>query len=134
MGTPRKLRTNADYLIIGGGMAGVAALAETRRLGISAICLEARSRIGGRIRTARNRRISSYPIELGAEFVHGAFMKTLCESLGLTLIRHPSDGVAFVDGELHPLLPILQVLQRVRERAGAHLAAGSADRTVEDFL
>jgi monoamine oxidase len=134
MGTPRKLRTKADYLIIGGGMAGAAALAEARRLGISAICLEARARIGGRIRTARNRRIANYPIELGAEFVHGSFMKTLCESLGLTLIKHPSDGVAFVDGELHPLLPIIQVLRRVRERAGAHLASGSADQTVEVFL
>jgi monoamine oxidase len=134
MGTPRRLRTKADYLVIGGGMAGAAALAEARRSGISAICLEARARLGGRIRTARNRRIANYPIELGAEFVHGAFMKTLCEGLGLTLIRHPSDGVAFADGELHPLLPILQLLRRVRERAGAHLAAGSADQTVEDFL
>lgn len=134
MGTPRKLRTKADYLVIGGGMAGAAAMAEARRLGISAICLEARARLGGRIRTARNRRIGPFPIELGAEFVHGPFMKNLCESLGLTLIKHPSDGVAFADGQLHPLLPILRVLQRVRERAGAHLAAGSADRTVEDFL
>jgi len=134
MGTPRKLRTKADYLIVGGGMAGVAALAEARRQGISAICFEARTRIGGRIHTVRNRRLANYPIELGAEFVHGNFMKNLCEELGLTLIRHPSDGVAFVDGELYPLLPILQVLQRVRERAGAHLATGSADRTVEEFL
>jgi monoamine oxidase len=134
MGTPRKLRTKADYLVIGGGMAGVAALAEARNLGISAICLEARGRIGGRIRTARNRRIAPYPLELGAEFVHGSFMKDLCERLGLTLHRHPSDGVAYVDGELHPLLPILHVLQDIRERAGALLAAGSADRPVEEFL
>jgi polyamine oxidase len=134
MGKPHKLRTKADYVIIGGGMAGAAAVAEARRLDISAICLEARVRLGGRIRTARNRRIGRFPIELGAEFVHGSFMKTLCEKLGLTLIKHPSDGVAFVDGELHPLLPILQVLQRVRERAGSYLASGSADQTVEDFL
>src|SRR5580658_706682 len=93
--TPRNLRTKADFLIIGGGMAGMSALAEARRLGIDAICLEARAKPGGRIRTVRNRRIANYPIELGAEFVHGAFMKELCESLGLTLIKHPSDGAAF---------------------------------------
>jgi len=40
--TPRKLQTKADFLIIGGGMAGMSALAEARRLGIYAICFEAR--------------------------------------------------------------------------------------------
>src|SRR5215831_5324619 len=107
--TPRKLRTNTDYLIIGGGMAGISALAETRRLGISAICLEAHRKPGGRIRTVRNRRIANYPIEMGPEFVHGSLMKQLCESIGLTLIRHPSDGAMFVDKEFLPLLPILEV-------------------------
>jgi polyamine oxidase len=134
MATPRKLRTNTDFLILGGGMAGISALAEARRLGISAICLEARPRPGGRIRTVRNRRVAPYPIELGAEFVHGAVMKQLCESLGLTLIRHPSDGAAFVDKELLPLLPVLEVLKQIRIQAAAHLAAGKDDRSVAEFL
>jgi polyamine oxidase len=132
--TPRKLRTNADFLIIGGGMAGISALAEARRLGINAICLEAHTKPGGRIRTVRNRRIANYPIELGAEFVHGSLMKQLCKSLGLTLIKHPSDGAAFVDKEFLPLLPILQVFKSIRERAAAHLAAGKDDSSVEEFL
>jgi monoamine oxidase len=132
--TPRKLRTNADFLIIGGGMAGVSALAEARRLDIDALCLEAHTKPGGRIRTVRNRRLAQYPIELGAEFVHGAFMRHLCESLGLTLIKHPSDGAAFVDGEFLPLLPILQVFTSIREQAAAHLAAGKDDSSVEEFL
>ncbi|HEV3005610.1 MAG TPA: NAD(P)-binding protein, partial [Pirellulales bacterium] len=93
----RKLKTKADLLIVGGGMAGISALAEAGRLGIDAICLEAHKKPGGRVRTVRNRRIANYPIELGPEFVHGSFMKRLCESLGLTLIEHPSDGAAFVD-------------------------------------
>jgi monoamine oxidase len=134
MATPRKLRTNADFLLLGGGMAGVSALAEARRLGISAICLEAHTRPGGRIRTVRNRRVAPYPIELGAEFVHGAAMRRLCESLGLTLIKHPSDGAAFVDREFLPLLPHLQVLEGIREQAAAHLASGKSDRSVEEFL
>jgi monoamine oxidase len=131
---PRKLRTKADYLILGGGMAGISALAETRRLGISAICLEAHKKPGGRIRTVRNRRMANYPIELGAEFVHGSTTKQLCESLGLTLIKHPSDGAAYVDKEFLPLLPILQVFKTVREQAAAHLAAGKDDRSVAEFL
>lgn len=132
--TARKLRTNADFLIIGGGIAGVSALAEARRLGINAICLEARARPGGRIRTVRNRRIAQYPIELGAEFVHGPLMKQVCESLGLTLVPHPSDGVAFVDNQFHPLLPILGVFQSIRHEAAAQIAAGKEDGAVEEFV
>jgi monoamine oxidase len=61
-------------------------------------------------------------------------MKQLCESLGLTLIKHPSDGCAFVDGEFLPLLPALEVFTSLREQAAAHLAAGQADRSIEAFL
>src|SRR5476651_2678333 len=134
MRTSYKLRTNADFLIIGGGIAGIAALAEARRLGIYAICLEAHTKPGGRVRTVRNRRMAKYPIEMGAEFVHGSLMKQLCESLGLTLIKHPSDGAAFVDNAFHPLLPILHVLGSIREQAAAHLASGKDERSVEEFL
>jgi monoamine oxidase len=132
--TARKLRTNTDLLVIGGGIAGLSALAEAQRRGINAICLEARAKPGGRIRTVRNRRLANYPIELGAEFVHGPLMKQLCESLGLTLVPHPSDGNAFVDKEFHPLLPILAVFQGLRAAAAAHLAAGKEDGTVEHFV
>ena len=115
-------------------MAGIAALAEARRQGINAICLEAAGKLGGRIRTARNRRVAPYPIELGAEFVHGPLMRQLCESLGLTLIKHPSDGVVFADKGFLPLLPLLEVLAGIRQQAAAHLASGQDDRSVEEFL
>lgn len=115
-------------------MAGMAALAEARRQGINTICLEAHVKSGGRIRTVRDRRIANYPIELGAEFVHGTRMKELCESLGLTLIKHPSDGDAFVDDQFHPLMPILEVFKEVRRQAAQHVAAGKGDRSVEDFI
>jgi monoamine oxidase len=115
-------------------MAGTSALAEARRQGICAVCLEANRKPGGRIRTVRNRRLANYPIELGPEFVHGSSMKQLCESLGLTLIKHPSDGYAWVDDEFLPLMPILQVFESVREQAAAHLASGKRDRPVDAFL
>jgi monoamine oxidase len=130
----RKIQTKTDFLIIGGGIAGASALAEARRRGISAICLEAGAKVGGRIRTLRDRRIARYPIELGAEFVHGARMKVLCESLGLTLIKHPSDGDAYVDSQFHPLMPILEVFKRIRQQAAAYLAEGKDDQSVEEFL
>lgn len=115
-------------------MAGISALAEARRRDIYAICLEGHAKPGGRIRTLRKKRVAPYPIELGAEFVHGRLMKHLCQSLGLTLIRHPSDGVAFVDQEFRPLLPILKVVKSIRERAAEHLASGKEDVSVEEFV
>jgi monoamine oxidase len=132
--TPRKLQTRTDFIVLGAGIAGLAALAEARHRGINAIGLEAKGIVGGRIRTAWDRRVASYPIELGAEFVHGPRMRELCESLGLTLVRHPSDGDAFVDGQFLPLKPVLEVFARIRQRASEHLAAGRGDLPVEEFL
>jgi len=59
-----------DVLIVGAGAAGLAAAAELTRAGAAVQVLEARDRIGGRIHTLRDERWG-YPLELGAEFVHG---------------------------------------------------------------
>lgn len=115
-------------------MAGVSALAEAKRQGIGAIGLEAHAKAGGRIRTVRNRRLANYPIEMGPEFVHGPVMKQLCLSLGLNLITHPSEGVAFVDKQLLPLAPILESFKAIREAASRHLAQDKPDSSVEEFI
>jgi monoamine oxidase len=59
---------HAAAVIIGGGIAGLAAGLELARNGISITVLEAKKRFGGRIHTIRH---NGLPIELGAEFVHG---------------------------------------------------------------
>src|SRR5258708_6091794 len=61
-----------DYtvIIIGAGAAGLAAAGVFAAEGISAIVLEARERPGGRIFTVSGQR--NVPVELGAEFIHGA--------------------------------------------------------------
>jgi monoamine oxidase len=58
----------ADVLIIGGGAAGLAAAGQLTRAGLRITLLEARDRLGGRILTRHH---AGYPVELGAEFVHG---------------------------------------------------------------
>jgi monoamine oxidase len=57
-------------IVIGAGLAGLAAARHLTAAGRRVLILEARSRLGGRILTVRDA-LSPLPIELGAEFVHG---------------------------------------------------------------
>lgn len=59
-----------DVIIIGAGMAGLAAARELGRAGLSVCLLEARDRVGGRVFTVHDPACTA-PIELGAEFIHG---------------------------------------------------------------
>src|SRR5579859_3272175 len=60
-----------DVIIIGAGVAGLAAAEALECQGVHATILEARDRIGGRINTVDSR-VGNLPVELGAEFIHGA--------------------------------------------------------------
>jgi monoamine oxidase len=60
---------SADVVVIGGGVAGLAAAGELSRKGHRVLLLEARTRLGGRIFTD-HRAGWPKPVELGAQFVH----------------------------------------------------------------
>ena len=69
---------HVDVIVIGAGAAGLVAAAELAESGLSVIVLEARDRIGGRIYSVTG--AQRFPIELGAEFIHGRppeILKTL---------------------------------------------------------
>jgi monoamine oxidase len=59
-----------DVVIIGAGVAGLAAAGELGRRGLRVCILEARDRVGGRVFTVRRKGWPG-PIELGAQFIHG---------------------------------------------------------------
>ena len=61
-------------LVVGAGMAGLAAARDLVDEGREVVVLEARNRIGGRVYT--NRMISEVPVEFGAEFIHGEMAPT----------------------------------------------------------
>ena len=63
--------SKTDVVVIGAGTAGLAAARRLVELGADVVVLEARERIGGRVLTLHDPN-TPVPIELGAEFIHGA--------------------------------------------------------------
>jgi monoamine oxidase len=93
-------------MVIGAGMAGLAAARDLHDAGVSVIILEARDRIGGRVLTAHD--LAAHPVELGAEFIHGDQTPTwlLAQSLGLTLAhwkKQDDSLVRLADGTLRTM-------------------------------
>ncbi|MGC2696466.1 MAG: NAD(P)/FAD-dependent oxidoreductase [Candidatus Angelobacter sp.] len=76
-----------NVVVIGGGIAGLTAARRLTEAGLGVILLEARDRLGGRICTHHT---PDYPVELGAEFVHG----------------RPEEILAFAAEAAVPIVPV----------------------------
>src|SRR5262245_20155180 len=135
---PHRRPNRADVVVIGAGAAGVFALRELLRAGLTAIGLEARNRIGGRILTRRT--LARHPIELGAEFVHGTdnIIHQLVAEYGLTLVPHVGESYSWWDGRLvldsQLPRPPLAVLHEIRGRAERLRRAGRGNTPLPQFL
>ncbi len=66
--TETETSTQADVLVIGAGIAGIAAARKLEQSGLSVIVLEARNRIGGRMWSDTSLGV---PLDLGASWIHG---------------------------------------------------------------
>lgn len=90
-----------DVIIIGAGAAGLAAATALTNAGADVLILEARDRTGGRVHTVRHD-ASPVPIELGAEFVHGAAKRTesLAASAGALIVDIEGESWRARDGRL----------------------------------
>jgi monoamine oxidase len=115
----------ADAIVIGGGVAGLAAAAVLGRRGRRVILLEARERLGGRIHTVRPpgwRR----PVELGAEFVHAGndALWRVVRRHRLNTVRVPGGHWRFVDGTLRQIDDLAEQLEHVTGRIAERKMAG----------
>jgi monoamine oxidase len=126
----------ADVAVVGAGVAGLAAARELRRRGLAVVVLEARDRIGGRIFTVRDPRLP-LPVELGAEFVHGAAPLTyrVLAEAGLTTIDLGGEHWRARKGKLartEPWTPIARVLSQMAQIG--QIGRRAPDRSFDDFL
>jgi monoamine oxidase len=106
-----------DVIVIGAGAAGLAATRALQQAGSDALTLEARDRVGGRILTDHT--FVPYPVELGAEFIHGEHVHTweLVRSAGL----HTTE--VFSDAERYLLYAGGELISLPDVEAGKHAGA-----------
>lgn len=97
----RRPATSPSVIVIGGGIAGLAAARALHDASIQVVLLESRDRIGGRICTDFS---FGFPVDLGASWLHGVCTENplapLIGRLGLPLYRTSGDNSVLYDHDL----------------------------------
>ena len=128
------VKVEFDVVIVGAGVAGLAALRELNRAGVKALCLEARARIGGRILTVHDP-LSPVPIELGAEFIHGRPPEiwNIVETAPLTVYDCTERALHIKNGRIQnrsdAWLPVDEIMAEMEKAAES-----GPDQSFEGFL
>jgi monoamine oxidase len=124
-------RGAVEVVVIGAGAAGLTATRALDEAGASVVVLEARERIGGRIHTIHDA-ATPFPIELGAEFIHGgvAALAPVLRASGLAAIHVDGDQWMVDRNRLRPRDDFWKDLAQVMR----HLRPARRDRSFQDFL
>src|SRR3990172_5920132 len=90
----------ARVLVVGAGLAGLAAAYELQKAGFGVTVLEARSRPGGRVRTYRDPFADGLYAEMGAEYVDATdeYDHLYCKEFGLKVLTAKLYDGIFVRG------------------------------------
>jgi len=119
---------NRSVLVIGGGIAGLAAARELARNNVFTTVIEAKNRFGGRIYSLPE---GAVPIEFGAEFVHGQ-SKSLIEAIRrarLKTIAVP-DRHRLFENDHFTQIKMWDIVGDVLNRVDTH----KPDCSIEEFL
>ncbi|KAJ9686010.1 hypothetical protein PVL29_015072 [Vitis rotundifolia] len=97
----RQQATSPSVIVIGAGMAGIAAARALHDASFRVVLLESRDRIGGRVHTDYS---FGFPVDLGASWLHGVCKENplapLISRLGLPLYRTSGDNSVLYDHDL----------------------------------
>jgi monoamine oxidase len=130
------MEMDAEVLVLGAGVAGLAAARGLAEGGLKVVLLEAGERVGGRVHTMRLPG-SDLPVELGAEFVHGRppELMALIEEAGLTLFERGGNFYSFENGQLKAAAweeSAFDVLENLPEEADRPFAEFLKEQKISD--
>jgi monoamine oxidase len=111
---------DADVVVLGAGAAGLAAARVLSQGGATAVVLEARDRIGGRILTREDPGLQ-VPVDLGGEFIHGTPEITfaLVRAANTVAVDTGETALRYDDGQLREREDPFEIVARVMRRASA---------------
>ena len=120
-----------DVVVLGAGAAGLAAARVLSHAGVSAVVLEARDRIGGRLYTLEDPGLP-LAVDLGGEFIHGTAEEifALLRAANTVAVDTGDTSFMYEDGELRDGDDPFAIVERVMKRARDL----SEDVSVEEFL
>eukprot|EP00474_Spongospora_subterranea_P010087 CRZ10545.1 hypothetical protein [Spongospora subterranea] len=117
--------TSFTVVVIGCGLAGVAAASELRRYNVKVVLLEARDRVGGRVLTDRSFGTGSSGVDIGGSWIHGTDgnpLTSLCRQYDIPLLAtdDPED-VELTSSQRMPIFdwdgsPVPQAIDRDVEK------------------